>query len=99
MKQDLKNYESENKMNIIEINKLKSEIDLLNNKGSNFLKDKEQLIIKINNINEENNKLNQKIHELTIENNHLKKNQSEKSNKNVNSNISDSIHNSTSEIP
>ena len=56
------------------IEKLKIEIDMLNNKNSNFLKDKEQLLIKFNTLNEDNKKLNNKIKDLNTEISNLAKN-------------------------
>ena len=42
-------------MNLIIINKLKNENDILNNKITNILKDREQLLLKIKNFSQENN--------------------------------------------
>jgi serine/threonine protein kinase len=82
----LKNIENENNKNLNTINKLKNNIDLLNNKTTNFLKDKDQLLIKIKTLTEENGKLNQKNKKFNMEYNDLK-------NKMINTNTNTNIYN------
>ena len=60
--QVLNKYDLDNR-NVIK--KLREEIEALNNKISDYLKEKEQLLIKINNLVEENKKISDKNKELT----------------------------------
>ena len=69
----LKDVEKENNKNVMLINKLNIDVDTLNNKLNNYLKEKEQLLAKIKNLLEENEKLANKNNELNLENIELKK--------------------------
>jgi hypothetical protein len=73
LKENLKNITEENNQNLMEIEKLKIELDMMNNKNNNFLKDKEHLLSKCKSLNEDNEKLNKKIKKLNEENEKLKK--------------------------
>ena len=81
---NLKKNENEHNMNLMIINKLKTENDLINDKITIILKDKEQLLLQIKNLSQENNNSKERIKNLSQENNNSKeqiKNLSQENNK------------------